>query len=421
MFAIEKNETVDVKLSEMPVSLDRDADSYNELYDDDDPAGVPIDTKANPYAETTQSIESPPFRISSLSQDTRAYMTLAVLCFINLINYGDRYTIAGVLKQVAEFYKLEDDNTKLGLLQTSFVMSFMIMAPIFGYLGDRYNRKIIMIFGITFWCLTTLTGSFIPADYFGLFLFLRALVGIGEASYSTIAPTIIADLFKGTQRSRMLALFYFAIPVGSGMGYIVGSEVAIAFQDWRWSMRVTPILGIIAVFATLLFVREPPRGEADGATHLRPTNLKEDLKDLAKNKSYILSSCGSTCVAFAIGSLAWWAPTYMADALAVSGHSVDKDSVGVKFGIITCLAGISGVMFGSLLAQYLTKFTRTADPLVCAAGLITGVPLLFLGCLTASSHTNVSWTLIFFSVMLLSFNWALVADMLLYVVIPNRR
>jgi len=47
-----------------------------------------------------------------------------------------------------------------------------------------------------------------------LFVFLRALVGVGEASYSTIAPTIIADIFAGTARTRALTVFYFAIPVG---------------------------------------------------------------------------------------------------------------------------------------------------------------------------------------------------------------
>lgn len=49
---------------------------------------------------------------------------------------------------------------------------------------------------------------------FWAFLFMRALVGIGEASYSTIAPTLIADLFAKDKRTLMLMLFYFAIPVG---------------------------------------------------------------------------------------------------------------------------------------------------------------------------------------------------------------
>jgi MFS family permease len=72
---------------------------------------------------------------------------------------------------------------------------------------------------------------------FWLFLLLRGVVGIGEASYSTVAPTIIADMFINVIRSRVLMLFYFAIPVGAGLGYVVGAKVAAAFQNWQWGIR----------------------------------------------------------------------------------------------------------------------------------------------------------------------------------------
>lgn len=92
----------------------------------------------------------------------------------------------------------------------------MICAPAFGYMGDRYSRRWIMILGVALWSGTTLVGSFMTS--WGWFMTFRALVGIGEASYSTIAPTIISDMFTHNMRSRMLACFYFAIPVGSGLG-----------------------------------------------------------------------------------------------------------------------------------------------------------------------------------------------------------
>lgn len=127
-------------------------------------------------------------------------------------------------------FNIGDD--KGGLLQTAFVISYMICAPIFGYLGDRYNRKLIMAFGVFLWSLTTVIGSYMNVRFYNfkllifyfynqlylqeyyLFLFFRSLVGVGEASYSTIAPTIISDMFVKDVRSKMLALFYFAIPVG---------------------------------------------------------------------------------------------------------------------------------------------------------------------------------------------------------------
>ena len=151
----------------------------------------------------------------------------------------DRYTIAGVLPDIQKHFDIQDD--KAGLLQTAFVVSYMIFAPIFGYLGDRYNRKIIMAGGVLMWSLTTLIGSYM--DTYGTFILFRSFVGIGEASYSTIAPTLISDMFVKEKRSKMLALFYFAIPIGSGLGYIVGAQMSSLLGSWHWGLRLTPEIG----------------------------------------------------------------------------------------------------------------------------------------------------------------------------------
>lgn len=131
-----------------------------------------------------------------------------------------------------------------------------------------------MIVGVGLWSGTTLVGSFMPN--FGSFVAFRALVGIGEASYSTIAPTIISDLFLKDLRSKMLAIFYFAIPVGSGLGYIIGAQTASLMGDWRYALRVTPILGLIAIIA-LYLIKEPARGECEGSHNMETTSYKEDL------------------------------------------------------------------------------------------------------------------------------------------------
>jgi MFS family permease len=143
-----------------------------------------------------------PFRFASLNKTHAA--TVIVLCFINLINYMDRSTVAGMINSIKNDpgFDLKGDNTYVGLLQTAFVVTYMIFAPVFGYMGDRYNRSWIAGIGVTFWSLATLIGSFMTN--FWWFLFFRALVGIGEASYSTIAPAIISDLFSKDTRSQVL-------------------------------------------------------------------------------------------------------------------------------------------------------------------------------------------------------------------------
>ncbi|XP_071374954.1 protein spinster homolog 1 isoform X2 [Centroberyx affinis] len=254
----------------------------------------------------------------------------------------------------------------------------MFLAPFFGYLGDRYNRKLIMSVGIGFWSLVTLASSYTPQDHFWALLVTRGLVGVGEASYSTIAPTIIADLYVKEKRTQMLSIFYFAIPVGSGLGYIVGSKVDEAAQDWHWALRVTPALGLVAVVLLLLVVQEPKRGaiEARPEHHLHRTSWLADMQALCRN---------------------------------------------LYFGIITCVTGVLGVASGVEASRQLRKRTPRADPLVCAAGLLLSAPFLYLAIVFAQASTIATYVFIFLGETFLSMNWAIVADILLYVVVPTRR
>ncbi|XP_077268461.1 lysolipid transporter protein spinster isoform X1 [Temnothorax americanus] len=347
------------------------------------------------------------------------WITVVVLCFVNLINYMDRFTVAGILPDIKRDFDIGND--KSGLLQTAFILSYMVFAPLFGYLGDRYNRKFIMSSGVFLWCLTTFIGSYMKT--FGWFLFFRALVGIGEASYSTIAPTIISDLFVKDVRSKMLALFYFAIPVGSGLGYITGGETARISGHWQWGLRITPILGIVAILLLLTVVRDPIRGEREGGVHLTSTTWSYDIKELLKNSSFMLSTAGFTCVAFVTGALAWWAPTYLelGFKLLPYGANVDPDDVAYKFGLIGMASGLIGVPLGSTIAQKLRTYWQQADPLICAVGLLISAPLLFFAMITANTNPTLCYTLVFFGQLSLNLNWAIVADILLYVVIPTRR
>ena len=244
-----------------------------------------------------------------------------------MINKQTRYrkikflSFPGVLSKIQADFKIGD--AEGGALQTAFVASYMIFAPIFGYTGDRHSRKLIMAFGVFLWTVFTIVGSFMQ-DY-TTFLLCRAMVGIGEASYSTIAPTIISDMFVKDTRSKMLALFYFAIPVGSGLGYVVGSETTnLAGGDWRWGLRVTPILGLVAVFFILFLMVDPPRGESEGHGELKATTYTKDIKCLAKNKSFIFSTVAFTCVTFCTGALSWWGPKYIESAV----QSMPEGSTG---------------------------------------------------------------------------------------------
>ncbi|XP_058807944.1 protein spinster isoform X2 [Phymastichus coffea] len=386
--------------------------SQQHLMDND--ANQRASSSSDSQSINKQSDDNPSFR----SVTTKEWLTVLILCFVNLINYMDRFTVSGVLTFIQNDFHMSGSQS--GLLQTAFIMSYMIFAPLFGYLGDRYNRKIIMSAGVFLWCLTTFIGSYMKS--YGWFLFFRALVGIGEASYSTIAPTIISDLFIKDLRSKMLALFYFAIPVGSGLGYIIGGETARITKAWQWGLRVTPVLGVIAIILILVVVKDPARGEKEGS-HIKSTSWSDDIKALMKNRSFMLSTAGFTCVSFVTGALAFWGPIFILYGLQLryDDNTITIDEVSYKFGVIAMAAGLIGVPFGSMLAQKLRVRWQQADPLICAVGLLVSSPLIFLGACFANSNAIACYILIFFGQLALNLNWSIVADMLLYVVIPTRR
>lgn len=357
----------------------------------------------------------------------RKWIAVIVLLTVNLLNYMDRFTIAGVLGRLQEYFHMNDQQA--GMLQTVFIVAYMLFAPVCGYLGDRYNRKTLMFCGLVIWICAVLLSTTVSPDQLWLFFLFRGLVGIGEASYSTVAPTIIADSFTGPARSTVLMIFYFAVPVGSGLGYIGGSYVALWTGSWQGGVRFTPFLGIGCLLLIALVLEEPKRGQAEHA-ELEPSGLKEDLAYLTTVKTYRYTTLGFTSVVFAVGALSWWTPTLIGYAYGIQHGVVPKEEmaqVALVFGMITCAAGIVGVVMGSTIAQawrqgrWGLRPSPRADAYVCAAGSLLAIPFLF-GCLVVASHSiTAAWVLMFFAVTCMCLNWAVNMDILMYVIVANRR
>src|SRR5262249_9058154 len=145
-----------------------------------------------------------------------ARATLALLLAINLFNYIDRYVLSAVVPVLKE----EFPTGRMGLLATAFLVSYMLTAPLFGWLADRVSRWLIVGLGVIVWSLAS--GASGLAETYGMLLATRIFVGVGEAAYGPAAPTLIADYFPVEKRGRVLAWFYMAIPVGSALGYAWG-------------------------------------------------------------------------------------------------------------------------------------------------------------------------------------------------------
>ncbi|XP_068025347.1 LOW QUALITY PROTEIN: protein spinster homolog 3-like [Melanerpes formicivorus] len=323
----------------------------------------------------------------------RDYLIAAVLCYGNLINFMDWFIVPGILLDVQKYFDLSDGDT--GLLQTVFILCYMLAAPLFGYLGDRYNRKIILGAGICFWSAVTLGSSFLTELYSWIFFLSRGLVGLGTASYSTVAPTMIADLFEEGQRTTMLSIFYIFIPVGSGLGYVLAAGMAELTGDWHWAFRVSYSLALLGLSLSVW--------------------------------SFVWSSLGLTAMAFVTGALGMWVPLFLYRAQVVQGlvspclEETCNSSNSLIFGGITIGTGILGVIAGAEAARRLRKVNKKADPLICAASMFISALCLYIALMVAQRSILSTFIFLAFGELFLSVNWAVVTDILLYVVTPRRQ
>ncbi|XP_077167573.1 protein spinster homolog 3 [Paroedura picta] len=360
----------------------------------------------------------------------RSYLAVAVLCYINLVNYMDWFVVPGVLEKIQIFFSLGD--SQAGLLHTVFIICFLFSAPLFGYLGDRYNRKIILGAGILLWSGVTLGSSFITESMAWLFFISRGLVGIGTASYSTVAPSIIADLFEKDHRTWTLSIFYIFIPVGSGLGYILSSTMEQATGHWSWGFRVTPCMGIVGLALLALLVPESAHRAATRQVEKagdqgEDSTWCKDVSSLCRNWSFVWSSLGVTVLAFVTGALSFWIPTFLCRAqflhLNLSSSTEEKcnASNSLIFGGMTVATGILGVVAGAEAARRYKKINAQADPIICAVGLLASAPCLYLAIMLAQESIVATYIFIALGEFLLSLNWAVVTDILLYVVKPERQ
>ena len=112
---------------------------------------------------------------------------------------------------------------------------------------------------------------------------MRCFVGIGESSFTCLAPSMIADLFTKDKRTHILAVFYLAIPFGSGLSFIVGSKATEFFQDWRWALRMSSPITILSLICFALFVKEPNREIVDAKfNENQEDNLQNDVIHLLR-------------------------------------------------------------------------------------------------------------------------------------------
>ena len=292
------------------------------------------------------------------------WTALGLLTTLNLLNYIDRSVLFAVQPLVQAEFHIND--TQAGYLTTVFLGFYMVAAPFTGPLADRYSRKLIIVLGAIFWSgLTLLTAV---THTYGELLIRHTLVGVGEATFVTIAPTFVADSFPERLRGRIFGIFYLAIPVGTAAGYILGGKLG-EIHGWRYPFYIAAFPGFLLALA-ILFVPEPPRGQFDS---LKETPERGTLLGLARNRAFWTVTLGMAAGTFSLGGIQVWMPTFLS---RVRGYTLE--SANWIFGIIVVVAGILASLIGGWLGDRLLPRMKGSYYFVSAVSMGLGVPVMIV-------------------------------------------
>jgi predicted MFS family arabinose efflux permease len=303
---------------------------------------------------------------------------LAILTGLNLLNYIDRYVMAAVLPKVQEDLGLS--NALGGSLMTVFLVGFFATSPLFGTWADRVGtggRKRLLLLGVAVWSAATIASGL--ARGAASLVAARAVVGVGEASFTTIAPAIIDDLAMPSKKARSMATFNAAIPVGSALGFIVGGVVEHA-SGYRNAFFVAGVPGLVLGLLCLL-IAEPERHA------IATPRLFESARTLLRIPLYRGAVLGYAAYTFAIGGFAFWAPKYLH-----ARYGLDAGLASRNFGLVTVVCGLAGTLAGGWLADALARriagdreaASLRANLVVCALAAGLGAPFAALAILAGT-------------------------------------
>jgi MFS transporter, Spinster family, sphingosine-1-phosphate transporter len=299
------------------------------------------------------------------------YSILLLLLAANLLNYIDRQILYAVFPLIKTDFNLSD--TQLGFLGSAFMLSYMIFAPLLGWVGDHVRNSRLASGGLAFWSLSTAVSG-IAGSYLTL-LFSRSLVGIGEASFGVVSPGMLSDVFSKEVRGRILSFFYLAIPVGSAIGYLLGGILGYHF-GWPAAFLLVALPGLLLAI---------PVWHIQITSHF-PKKTKSRSSDsfsiqpylaLFRNRSYLFNALTMAAMTFAMGGLAQWIPTFI-----TRYHHLNIMEANTAFGTITVVAGISGTLLGGLLGDLFQRKTKKGYLLVSAAGFFLSIPCCIFAILT---------------------------------------
>merc|ERR1712136_150373 len=365
------------------------------------------------------------------------YISAILLTLTNLINYLDRYSLEPILNDLKLEFHIDQEMKIRGLRGIQY-FALALIPPVYGILADRISRKMIMILSLSISSTCVIITS--HANSYWMYFVFEFLVGCGQAGFSTIAPTVFADLFASPiskNRSRLsmwLSVFYIQVPLGIGLSYLIGGYIQQNW-GWRWAKRYTVIVSWPLIFVLLFVLKDPKRGGSELSVEksqmykeMSFRRVIEDIKNVFSVPSFWLSSIGTALLFFStIGIsqylyvLPKYASRYREIELGIDVTGEPQEPFTRYVGAFVIGGGFIGTTTGTLLSVLFRPRYPWIDPIIIGAGILI-CTIIWIPALLIPKFSIIAYlTLLFFCMVFLSTYCAVLTDMMLYIIPPSLR
>lgn len=295
---------------------------------------------------------------------SNAWLVLALLLIIYILNYLDRYLIAGLVDPIKG--ELEVGDGFMGLLMgPAFALLYTTLAIPIARLADRRSRIAIICIGCFVWSMFTLLSGYAQTTW--QLAAARVGVGVGEAAFVAPAYSILAAYFAPSRRGIAFAILGLAVYFGQIGGYALGPAIA-AEHDWRMAFKMVGIPGMIVAPLAWLLIREPHR-ETSSSTNETP--LGPLLSLLIRRPSYVLMAFGMGLGAMSGLGFGLWGPTLFSRA-----YDLPVEQAGPIFALYFGMAGLAGMLLFGVIADKATKAGMQRPAQMAALALLAASLLI---------------------------------------------
>jgi MFS family permease len=283
-----------------------------------------------------------------------ALLLLLFLTFLNMLNFADRALLGSLAKQVHE--DLEISYEMIGLLTGfGFVLFYTLVGVLLGTLADRWHRPRLMAVGLALWSVLTAATGF--ARNLVQVAACRAFVGVGEATLTPSALSMLGDVLKPKHRAFAAGFYYAGIPLGAGIGMIASSYILPAY-GWRGCFLILGLAGTVFVLP-LLLLKDPKRGAMEEVRAQQDTSSEQKpsfaamvgilFSTLKRSPALTLTILASSMQSYAMASgvfvLAWFQ--------VERGFSFER--AAAHGGWIFLIAGTLSAILGGIAGDWFNK------------------------------------------------------------------